>query len=95
MVFENKNFSQQRKSDVVKPSVEMDAEFTAIPLKIKEEILELGKDRSKKDVYLFRYCFLNTYKDIDDFFVKNSFHNMTPEYSQFIDQSFSKTMNHI
>ena len=68
----------------------MDSDYPLIPIYVKQEILKFGKDRTKKDAFLFRFLFVNSFKDQETFFLDNSFQNMTLEYSQFIDMAFSK-----
>jgi hypothetical protein len=67
----------------------MDSDYPLIPISVKEEILKYGKDRTKKDSFLFRYLFVNSFKDQETFFLDNSF-PLTLEYRQFVDMALSK-----
>ena len=79
-----------KSSDNTEKNILMDSEYPLIPAVVKEQILKLGKDKAKKDSFLFRYCFVNSFKSQENFFFENSFQNITPEYSQFIDMALSK-----
>lgn len=76
--------------EIIEKNPLMDSEYPRIPANVKDQILKLGKDRSKKDSFLFRYCFINSFKGQDNFFAENSIQNLTPEYRQFIDMTLSE-----